>query len=302
MNEVVTILAVLKEAGIRFIKFTGGDPLLRKDILKILAESYRLKIPHVELITNGTKLVDMIEAPELRSLSRLTVSLDTLRVERFKSLYQRDCFDSVREGIIKAARLGIKVRINMVLMKLNEDELEHMIQFADSLRVELKVIELLEFQVPDRDFWLHNFIEPSELVPRIEEYGVYNSVSWGEGDLGAPMRVFNTHAGGKILIYESSQGSHFSSVCEGCKHYPCQDGLYGLRITHDGKLKICWARNDNLIDILTPLRSGRIKEVQQGLEDALKIFADADFREGFKPNLQGTHIAPEVLHQIGREP
>jgi cyclic pyranopterin phosphate synthase len=282
------------------VKFTGGDPLLRKDILEVLQEAYRLEIPHIELITNGTKVKEAVAAREIRNLTRLTVSLDTLRAERFRSLYQRDCFDAVKEGIIQAAQTGIKVRINMVLMAFNVDELEAMIRFADSLKVELKVIELLEFQVPDRDFWVHNYIDPNEIVSTIERYGAYTASSWGEGDLGAPMRVFQTPAASKILIYESSPGTHFGSVCEGCEHYPCQDGLYGLRITHDGKLKTCWARNDNLIDLLSPLRSGDMEEVGRRLRNVLNVFANADFREGYRPRFQLSNQFSPKLHQIDR--
>jgi len=165
----------------------------------------------------------------------------------------------------------------MVLMRLNIDEIEDMITFLQPIGAELKLIELLEFQVPDKAFWSDNFVDPMEIRPLLESIGNYKGLEWGESGFGAPMDVFDV-GGTKVLVYRSAIGTHYGDICGGCVVYPCQDGLYGLRVTHDGKLKPCWGRNDNLTDILMPLRLRDTVEVTARFRSVLDVYEGAKFK------------------------
>ena len=224
--EIAEILRVGAHFGIRSVKFTGGEPLLREDLLDIL----HAVPPSMEssLTTNGTLLAEM--APELRQagLRRVNVSLDSLDRTTYTKIAGVDRLDDVLNGITAALDTGLTpVKINMVVMKdVNEHEIDDFLAYVRNNRnLVLQLIELMNF---------NNCTAHEEL----------NVV---EGNLAARSKQIITRRmhhrkkycldGAEVEVVRPLHNTEFCAFCN------------RLRVTSDGKLKPCLLRTDNHIDI-----------------------------------------------------
>jgi cyclic pyranopterin phosphate synthase len=225
-EEIAGILRVAGKLGIRTVKFTGGEPLLREDLCGIIAAVP----PGIEssLTTNATLLAD--RARELREagLSRVNVSLDSLRHDRYREITGSDLLDDVLAGIRAAEEAGLTpIKLNMVLLSgVNEDEVEDFLAFVRGNRnLILQLIELMEF----------NRCTSHGDIDRVEE------------DLASRSRQILTRRmhhrkkycldGAEVEVVRPRHNTEFCAFCN------------RLRVTSDGKLKPCLLRNDNLVDI-----------------------------------------------------
>lgn len=243
-EDIAELMQVGVQFGIRSIKFTGGEPLLRRDLVDII----RSVPPGVEssLTTNGTLLA--AKAAELKEagLARVNVSLDTLRPpERYRQITGKDCLADVLEGIDAAIEVGLTpVKLNMVLLDgINEDELDDFMAFVRSKRdVILQVIELMEFN----------------------ECKFHGDVDGVEQDLNERAKRVVTRRmhhrkkycldGAEVEVVRPLHNTEFCAFCN------------RLRVTSDGKLKPCLLRSDNLIDI----RGGKHgKELEDAFREAV---------------------------------
>ena len=146
-DEIVTLTGYFAELGIRKVRLTGGEPLVRPGIAGLIRRIR--KIPGIEelaLSTNGVLLKDQARELHDSGLDRINVSLDTLRRERFTQIAKMDRLHDVLEGIEAALRCGLRpVKINTVLMKgVNEDEILDLTRFAVERSIEVRFIELMQ--------------------------------------------------------------------------------------------------------------------------------------------------------------
>ena len=124
-NELLTVIEVAVEQGINEVRLTGGEPLLRPDIVEIVDRIAGLaNAPRLTLTTNGLKLKELALPLAKAGLNRINISLDTLSRERFKKLTYRDRFDDVIEGLHAAKAAGLfPIKVNTVLLQgINDDE------------------------------------------------------------------------------------------------------------------------------------------------------------------------------------
>lgn len=223
-------IAELMQVGVRFgiknIKFTGGEPLLRQDLLDII----RSVPPGIEssLTTNGTLLAPMAAALKEAGLARVNVSLDTLRPERYKAIAGKDLLSNVLAGIDAAIEVGLTpVKLNMVLLEgINEDEVDDFMAFVRSKKdVILQVIELMEFN-------------------ECKFHGDVDSVEQELNERATRVVTRRMHHRRKYCLdgaeVEVVRPLHNTEFCAFCNR---------LRVTSDGKLKPCLLRSDNLVDI-----------------------------------------------------
>ena len=143
------ILKIVKSAaslGIKKVRYTGGEPLVMKDIDKLIYETSKLQgIEDIAMTTNGILLSDMAEDLKRAGLKRVNISLDTLNKDKFRDITRIGNLDNVLESIYKCLALGIKpVKINTVLMKgVNDTEFEDFLNLAKEMPVEIRFIELM---------------------------------------------------------------------------------------------------------------------------------------------------------------
>ncbi|MDN5340905.1 MAG: 3,8-cyclase [Euryarchaeota archaeon] len=242
VEDIAELMRVGVQFGIRSIKFTGGEPLLRRDLVDII----RSVPPGVEssLTTNGILLAGMAAELKEAGLARVNVSLDTLRPDRYRQITGRDCLADVLEGIDAAIEVGLTpVKLNMVLLDgINEDELDDFMAFVRSKRdVILQVIELMEFN-------------------ECKFHGDVDGVEQDLNDRAKRVVTRRMHHRKKYCLdgaeVEVVRPLHNTEFCAYCNR---------LRVTSDGKLKPCLLRSDNLIDI----RGKHGKELEDAFREAV---------------------------------
>lgn len=239
-EEIERIVRVAASLGILSIKLTGGEPLLRSDVIEIVHRISSVpRIKDVSMTTNGLLLEKYAAQLKEAGLSRVNVSLDTLNGEKFKMITGVDAHEEVVRGIVRAKEAGLNpVKVNMVLLRgINEDEVDDMIEFVKENGLILQIIELEQF----REDALYNqyHVNLDEVENKVRERSVKVIVRSMHH-----RRKYILNDGAEIEIVKPMHNTEF---CLNCNR---------IRLTSNGKLKPCLFRNDNLIDMLGPLRSG----------------------------------------------
>ncbi len=239
-DEVEKILVTASKMGMRKVKFTGGEPLLHPEMVRIVQKASSL-MDDVSLTTNGVLLNDT--AYQLRSsgLDRVNISLDTLVRKKYIELTGKDKLDDVKKGITKAIESGLfPVKINMLLLKgLNEDEIEDMIEFSAENGAILQIIELTSSvdKITD-DYYLDFHVPLDDVARRLEKKAI-------------KIIERNMHRRKKYILgtgeVELVRTMHNSQFCANCTR---------LRVTSGAELKPCLLRDDNHISIKDALNNG----------------------------------------------
>jgi cyclic pyranopterin phosphate synthase len=249
-EELLLLVEVASELGVKYVKLTGGEPLLRWDLPEIIRGIADLKgIREVSMVSNG-RLLDYETARALKDagLSRINIGIPSIRDETYHRVTGARLLDAV-EGLENAVRAGLNpVKLNMVLLRgVNDGEVWDAVRFAREKGVVLQLIELEPVGLPDETYRLYHF--PLDgIVERLE--GMANSVRVRR--FMQARRVYSLD-GVEVEVVKPIENTEF---CLNCSR---------MRLTHDGKLKPCLMRNDNLVDVLTPLRGGASKEELKNL-------------------------------------
>jgi cyclic pyranopterin phosphate synthase len=242
-EEIATIVRAAASVGVRAIRLTGGEPLLRRDLAVLVREISEIPgIDDIALSTNGLLLADQIDALADAGLRRVNVSLDTLRPDRFEAIARRPGLDRVWAGIDAAIARGLlPVKINCVAMRgHNDDELDAFAELSRRLPVAVRFIEVMpvhENLADQREV----YISADELLERLRELGDLEPVEGPRGN--GPARYFAfPDAAGTIGVI--SPLSH--DYCDRCNR---------VRLSADGRLRLCLF-GDHHVDLRTPLRAG----------------------------------------------
>ena len=238
--EIVRIARIGVSLDISRIKLTGGEPLMRKDlcdIVKDIAATPGLK--DLSLTTNGALLGFQAQELHACGLRRVNISLPTLSADVYHKL-THGRIENALEGVKAAVAAGLyPVKLNMVILNgVNVDAVPEMMDFARQTGTILQLIELDPVNVSDTYFSVyHKFLNEHEEMLRQKAEKIETR-----------RFMHNRH------IYHLPEVTvevvHPTENCEFCAH------CTRLRVTSDGKLKTCLMRNDNLVDVLTPMRQG----------------------------------------------
>lgn len=144
-EEILKAIDIFARVGITKVRFTGGEPLLRKDFCEILRETNEIEgIDHIALTTNGIYLEDRLDCLKENGVKSINVSLDSLKKETFRTLTRGGELEKVLKGIEKAIDLNIKVKINTVIIKdINDNEVENLADLTNRYDVDVRFIELM---------------------------------------------------------------------------------------------------------------------------------------------------------------
>jgi len=144
-EEVVSLIQVFSGLGVKKVRFTGGEPLIRKDFHFILKETSRLPLT-LALTTNGVLLDKFIPILQESGLRDINVSLDSLRPERFTKITRRCLFDKVKDNISLCIDNGFNIKLNIVLINgFNEDEVLDFVNLTKNLPLAVRFIEFMPF-------------------------------------------------------------------------------------------------------------------------------------------------------------
>ncbi len=244
-GELTRLAALLVRAGIREIRLTGGEPLLRPDVVEIVRALTSLsgtqRPPEVSLTTNGLRLpalsVPLVEA----GLTRVNISLDTLRRDRFFRLTRRDRLESVLAGIAAADEAGLHpVKLNAVAMRgVNDDEVVDLVRFAVERGYEMRFIEQMPLD-PGHTWHRQEMVSAAEILSQLREVFTLTEVG---GRSASPAQLWQVDGGPARVGVIASVTAPFCASCD------------RLRLTADGQLRSCLFA-DTEIDLRTPLREG----------------------------------------------
>ena len=243
--EVVRLVRVAVERlGVREVRFTGGEPLLRRGLAGIVAQTAALRPrPEISLTTNGIGLNRTAAALRAAGLDRVNVSLDTLRSETFRKLARRDRLPDVLDGLAAAAQAGLTpVKVNAVLMRdLNDDEAAPLLRFCVQAGYELRFIEQMPLDA--QHGWSRaEMVTAAEILAALGREFVLTPDDPGQRG-SAPAEAFVVDGGPARVGVIASVTRPFCGTCD------------RVRMTADGQVRNClFARTES--DLRGPLRAG----------------------------------------------
>ena len=247
-DEVVRLVAVAVREGVTEVRFTGGEPLLRRGLVDIVARVKALPAePETSLTTNGIGLAKIASALSAAGLDRVNVSLDTLRPERFQLIARRDRLDQVLDGLAGAVAAGLApVKVNAVLVRgINDDEAPALLGWAVAEGYHLRFIEQMPLDA--QHGWSRDeMVTAEEILTRLGERFVLTPVgSVARGS--APAEEWWVNGGPARVGVIASVTRPFCGACD------------RVRLTADGQLRNClFAREES--DLRSAMRAGASDE------------------------------------------
>jgi cyclic pyranopterin phosphate synthase len=229
LDEIVRVARVAAAAGITTFRLTGGEPLLRRDIVDVVRALAAIESPdgpvQIAMTTNGIRLPEVLPALVDAGLARLNISIDTLDREKFAALTRRDRLDDVLEGIAAAAASGLRpLKLNAVAMRgVNDDELADLVAFAMSHGAQMRFIEQMPLDAGHT--WDRSaMVTREEIVDALAARWELTPVP-GRG--GAPAERWTIDDGPHTVGVIASVTAPFCGDCD------------RLRLTADGQLRNC---------------------------------------------------------------
>lgn len=281
-EEIEAIVRAAASIGVRSLRLTGGEPLIRRDLAALVAKLAAIPgIDDIALSTNGLLLADQIDALAAAGLRRVNISLDTLQPARFEQIARRPGLERVLGGIDAAIAAGLgPIKLNCVVMRgQNDDELHAFAELTRDREVYVRFIEMMPVE-ENVDLQRDAYLSASDMIARIGERGTLQSTV-GPGGNG-PARYF-AFPGARGAVGVISPLSH--DYCETCNR---------VRLSADGRLRLCLF-GDNDIDLRSPLRGGATQAEIAG------IFRGAMYvkPERHHLDLGQTSSAMRALSEIG---
>jgi cyclic pyranopterin phosphate synthase len=249
-EEITRFITIALRHGLRKVRITGGEPLLRKNILQLIASIKKTGVREVSLTTNGLMLSRCARELKSAGLDRVNISLDTLDPEKYRTIANGGDINLVKDSIRAAERAGlVPVKINVVPIRgLNDDEI---VSFASLTITRNYHVRFIEFMPAGcNGLWSREKCVPSrEVMEKISVLGSLKKLSFkGIG----PSRNYRIQGAEGVIGIISPVSDHFCNFCN------------RLRLTANGKVRPClFSRKE--IDIRTPMRNGASDDVIDGL-------------------------------------
>ncbi|RMD78594.1 MAG: GTP 3',8-cyclase MoaA [Gammaproteobacteria bacterium] len=265
-DEILRVIQVLARMGVRKVRFTGGEPLVRKDIVKLVEGAASTPgVKSVHLTTNGILFSRHAEKLLAAGLTGVNISLDTLDAEKFQRITRRTGVEKVLDSIRLALDLGFpRVKVNVVLMHgFNDDEFPAFCELTKDMAVTVRFIEFMPFDA--HQIWEsgEHFASAERMVNRIKE--LYPGVETASGTR-TEHHIFQAPGyKGKIAVIPAFT----RSLCGNCSR---------IRVTADGKVRNCLYSDDEY-ELMPVIRAGAPDEEVAAV--FRKAFADKA-KDGFE--------------------
>lgn len=271
-EEILFLAKTFVDLGVKKIRLTGGEPLIRKDAANIIEQLGELPV-ELTITTNGILVDRFIDVFKGAGIKSINVSVDTLIPSKMKEITRRDYYDPIMANIDLLAKEGFTVKINKVVMKgVNDDEIEDFISWSINKPFHIRFIEFMPFDGNSWD-WSKGVSYQEILLRAKQKFGAENIIRLTDqpNDTAKNFRVDG--AQGTFAVISSVT----NPFCDTCNR---------LRLTADGKIKNCLFSNQET-DLLTALRNGddvgeliawsvRNKKAVRAGMNSFKQFSDPD--------------------------
>ncbi len=253
-DELIRLIKIFSALGITKIRFTGGEPTVRKGYVDLIRQTAEVPaLSTIALTTNGTRLEEDAVSLKKAGLTSVNLSLDTLRPDRFREITKQDVLEKVLAGLDAAINAGLETKVNVVLLpSINDDEVHEFIQLLETKPITIRFIEFMPF--------LANGWRPDRVISSAEVRETIRQRHELIPIIGAKSDVARDYAVAGHLGKVGFVSSVTESFCGGCSR---------IRLTADGQMKTCLflAPERSLRD---RLRSGAsdddlIKEIRESL-------------------------------------
>lgn len=272
-EEIIRVIRIAAKIGVRKIRITGGEPLVRRNVVYFIASIKNIPgIEDLSLTTNGILLSRYAEELKSAGLDRVNVSLDTLKPERYREITRSGDLSLVLKGIEAIEKVGLNpIKINMVpICGVNSDEIEEFARLTLKAAYQVRFIEYMPFG--SEDMWSpEKFISTEEIKSIVEGIGPLIPAKLRKS---GPARYFRFENAPGVIGFISPISNHFCNECN------------RLRLTADGKLRPCLF-SETEIDLKPALRGGSSDDE---IERLIKLSIEV------KP--EGHNIGPQKLSSL----
>ena len=256
LEELERVADAFIRRGVRKIRITGGEPLVRRDIMTLIERlGARLgrDLNELTLTTNGTQLANDAKTLYDIGMRRLNISLDTLQPDRFRAITRRGDFDKVMAGIDAAQEAGLKVKINTVALKRdNLDEIPAMIEWAHGRGMDMTLIEVMPMGDSGEDRF-DQYVPLTMVRDALEETWTLRDLPRTDASGGPSAYTYIAETDGKLGFITPLT----NNFCAGCNR---------VRVTCTGRIYMCLGQDDH-VDLRAVLRAH--PGDQQALNEAL---------------------------------
>jgi len=258
LEELDRLCGAFIDLGVRKIRLTGGEPLVRRNVISLIQGLGRHldagRLDELTLTTNGSQLERFADDLYAAGVRRVNVSLDTLDRERFEAITRWGKYDKVMAGIEAATRAGLAVKVNAVALKgVNEDEYDRMLAWCGAEGFDLTLIETMPLGEIDEDR-TDQYLPLSTVRKRLEERWTLKDIDY---KTGGPARYVEVGETGRKLGFITPLTHNF---CESCNR---------VRVTCTGTMYMCLGQED-AVDLREPLRASESNEpVTQAIRDGI---------------------------------
>ena len=280
-EEIFRLIKIGSQMGVSKIRFTGGEPLLRKDLSELVQFAHQCEgIESTHLTTNGLLLSKQIDNLEKSGLSGINISLDTLKPEKFKIITRRNGLDLVLNSLHKAMESTIQsIKLNVVALRgFNDDELMDFVDLTEENDITVRFIELMPFD--SHQIWkTGKFYGADHIVADIKnQVDELNPIDGSRTE----HHIFRVNDyKGKVAVIPA----YSRSLCGACNR---------IRITADGKLLNCLYSQDET-NLRDAMRTGKTDE---HIEKMIRGSMMKKFKDGWEAQNQGNNKR-ESMTQIG---
>ncbi len=243
LEELYEVARAFVALGVRKLRLTGGEPLIRTNILSLIEKIGKLEgLSQLALTTNGSQLQRMAEPLRDAGVNRLNISLDSLNPRKFRNLTRHGTLDQVISGIDSAVAAGFPViRLNAVILKgRNDDEVNDLVDFAIERGINIAFIEEMPLGAISEHDRALSFCSSAELVEMIGARHALSALGDPDGDAG-PARYYQCEGTSTQVGFISPHSNNFCHLCN------------RVRVTAEGRLLLCLG-NEHSADLRAVLR------------------------------------------------
>jgi cyclic pyranopterin phosphate synthase len=272
LEEIGFIGRAFAELGVQKIRVTGGEPLVRRNVIALMRDLGALPLRELVITTNGSQLARMAGELKDAGVRRINISLDSLKPDRFRAITRVGELDKVLEGIEAARRVGFEgIKINSVILKnRNHDEVVDLVRYAADRGMDISFIEEMPLGINSEHDRAEAYYSSDEIRRDIE--GAFTLVPTAE-TTGGPSRYFRLPETGTRVGFISPHSHNF---CESCNR---------VRVTVEGRLLLCLGQ-EHSVDLRRVVRGnpGDIEALKHAIVDAMAIKPKGhDFNLDVKP-------------------